>query len=353
MKKSVFMAALASLMLASCTFEEDRVKQTREIDFSVAPYAVQTKTEHDLNTAFTNPFRVWAWDADNANAVIDGKVANYQNGSGTWSVEDGPYYWPDFGLEFVAVVPATGNNYCQVNRSADGNTSIVYTFDALNENPRTINLMHSDFTDKLTAAQGTVNLGFRHALANVNVVVKQGTVTINPEDNIVYYEVELNAMSVEGIHRQGTYTVNSNAQNISNQVWTYEPSSPTSEIPYLSTGSKFSLNPGNVAQNYEPNDGNDIFVMPQHLDDNAKFVIDYTVITHTTSGTTTGTPKHVEVQLNTIAATGSGTTINAWHTNKKIQYTINIMPKAELNGIQFSVSEEEWGTVSGSFDTAL
>lgn len=347
MKKSVLMTAFAALMLASCTFEEGRVKNEHEIDFSVAPYAVQTKTEHDLNTAFTSPFRVWAWDADNANTVINGQVATYEIGGGNWTVAGGPYYWPDFDLDFVATVPAEGNKYCQVNRSTDGNTSIVYTFDATNPNPRNINLMHSDFVEGMSS--GTVNLGFRHALANIEVHVKQKYPAIEAGSNITYYEVVLKSMKVSGIHRQGTYTVTSNNQNINNHVWTYDPSTPTADIEYLAAGSTRSLNPGNVDTPYEPNDGHAIYVMPQNLDNNAKFTIEYLVVTHTTSGQSTGTVKSIDVQLNTINLVGSGSTITQWQTNKKIVYNIHITPVHELNGIQFSATEEEWGTVNGDF----
>lgn len=343
MKKSFLMTALAGLMLASCTFEEGKVEHKSTIDFTVAPYAAQTRAEHELNQAFNTDFKVWAWDADNDNAIIDGKVASYEIGSSAWEVVGGPYYWPDFDLDFVAIVPATANPYCAVERSSSGQTTIRYTFDNTNPNPRNVNLMHSDFADGLTKV--TVPLGFRHALAHVEVVVTQKDVAIDPASNINFYEVVLESMSVDGIHRHGTYAVTSNNQNINNQVWTYDPADPATNIEYLATAR--SLNPSNVKTDYTPNDGNPIYVMPQNLSDDAKFNINYHVITHTTSGISTGATQSVSVQMNTITDAGANK-ISAWHTNKIIRYTINITPVHSLEGIQFEVKEEEWGEIAGS-----
>lgn len=345
MKKSVLMTALAGLMLASCTFEEGRVQNQKEINFSTAPYAAQTKAEHDLNQTLKAPFKVWAWDQDNNNAVIDGKVATYVESSSSWNVADGPYYWGDLTLDFVAIIPAESNPYCSVTRAADGSlTTVSYAFTNANPNPRNVNLMHSDFVEGQKG--GTVNLGFRHALANVTVTVQQK----NPETldaNVNYYEVVLTEMKVTGIHRQGTYSVTSNDQNRNDHVWTYDPASPTSDISYIPAASNRSLNPGNSANNYVyPEVGNSLYVMPQNLSNDAKFVISYKIITHTTSGVNTGAVTTVEVQMNTI--TDGTNPITAWYTNKKINYTINILPNFTLDGIQFSVKEEEWGTQSGS-----
>ncbi len=337
MKKMLFIAAVASVALASCTNDENTfegVKNGREVSFVAANYANQSRAEHDLNPAFSNAdYKVWAWFDGGNQAYINALTVDAE---GNYAGDR--YYWPDEALDFAAVSPAADPRIT-VSRSAEGATTVTYKFDGVNENTTTTNLMHADFVEGQTKATPTVALGFRHALAKLNVVLHQNTVGSLP-DGVSGYEVVLKNVRINGILCQGTFTVTANAENLTDRVW--DASTATTDWNILTSATQ-SIKTADYATT------TDYYVMPQTLADATTITIDYDVIATLTKGGTSKLEKSATVELNDIYKTGSATDkITDWFTNKVITYTFNINPTSDLTPIAFTALEEEWGTVGGS-----
>ena len=340
MKKMLFIAAVASVALASCTNDENTfegVKNGREVSFVAADYANQSRSEHDFSLAFSNAnYMVWAWfNGGNVPFINELTV----NANGTYA---GPYYWPDEALDFAAVSPA-GDPRITVSRDASGATTVTYEFDGDNENTTTTNLMHADFVVGQTKATPTVALGFRHALAKLNVVLHQNAVDAGSlPTGVSGYEVVLQNVRINNILCQGTLTVTANDQNTTDRVWNASSPAATTNWNILTSANQpIKAADYATAINY--------YVMPQTLADATTITIDYDVISTLTSGGTSKLAKSATVKLNDIYKSGSSTEkITDWFTNKVITYTFNINPTAELTPIAFTAQEEEWGTVGGS-----
>ena len=353
MKKMFLFAAFAGVALASCTTDEEifaPINQGNEIEFVAANYVHQTRAsedpqEHDLTKPFTNEnYSVWAWKTGTANAHMDDVTVTYDAEAKTNTV-DATYYWPDEALDFAAVSPAADDRI-QVKRDG-ASTTITYTFKDVDgyRNNQT-NLMHADF---VTASKQTVALGFRHALAKLNVVVKQtqaaegGNPANGNGDDVKGYQVIVNNLSIENFNCYGTFTVTSNAQNKTDRVWegtsgdadwTILDNTPTSLVTDITSFAN---------EDFDATYG---YVMPQALDNNVKVNIDYDVVTVFDSVATSTINKTHSVALNTIK--NGSTAITNWYTNKNITYTFTINPKYELTPITFSATEEEWGTQGGA-----
>lgn len=338
MKKMLFIAAVASVALASCTNDENTfegVKNGREVSFVAADYANQSRAEHDINLAFSNDdYKVWAWFSGGDEAYINALVVN---ADGTYT---GTYYWPDEALDFAAVSPAADPRI-NVSRDAGGATTVTYTFNGTHGNTTTTNLMHADFVEGQTKTIPTVALGFRHALAKLNVVLHQNPVGSLPT-GVSGYEVVLKNVRINGILCQGTFTVTDNAENTTERVWNADPLAPTTDWNILTSATQ-SIKAADYATT------TDYYVMPQTLADATTITIDYDVIATLTKGGTSKLEKTATVKLNDIYKAGSATEkITKWFTNKVITYTFNINPTSELTPIAFTAQEEEWGTVGGS-----
>ena len=346
-----FFASIASVAFASCTNDEnifEGVKNGREMTFVAADYVHQTRGEHDWG-AFTNAnYQVWAWVDSTDNAHISGlEVA--KNGTYIGDYAGKTYYWPDEALDFAAISPANDPRI-KVARTAGGATTVTYKFDASHGNEQ-INLMHADFVDAQKKTTPTVALGFRHALAKLNVVVQQ---TQDPKpgapegtSDVKGYEVIVKKLSINGFHTQGQYVVSNNTQNTKDNVWTIATPGDTTNWNIITSAT--SLVEDITSFTSKPHTakyGTNGYVMPQALADSVKVNFDYDIVTVFKSGATSRINKTHQVNLNSI--TNGSNPIKNWYTNKNITYTFTINPKHALTAIEFNAKEEEWGPTDGS-----
>ena len=343
--------AMAGVALASCTTDEsvfDAADKGREIEFTAANYAVQTRA------AYTNGnFSVWAWQ--------NGKdVAHMENVSVSKDcvVSGGPYYWPNYALDFAATSPYGEKSIELVRRG--GSSTITFTFDnsdADKKDDNVTNLMFADFVESQyydsdadisngggqsitgTTYGKTVAIMFRHVLAKLNVAVNQ----VDPTpiaDGIDSYVVKVNSLSLDGILCEGSLEVVEGTYDPAGyNIWTPKAGSATKTWNVLtsSTALPYVTNYGHADHNY--------LVMPQAIPDAAKLNINFTVTTTFDNETTSEETYAKSVQLNTIK--NGGNTITNWYANKNITYTINITP-ADLTPISFTVQEEEMVAEGGS-----
>lgn len=358
MKKLFLIAAFAGMALASCTTDEstfEGVEDGRLMNFVAADYVHQTRGEAKPSGTFSNrDYKVYGWYTGTKVAHFDPLTVS---GSTAENGYESGYYWPDESLDFAAVSPAD-NARIAVTRNDDFTTTITYTFDGnQKKNDNATNLMHADFvTQQLNANKNnaTVALGFRHALAKLDVKVHQNTVADNSlPPGVAGYEVVVTSLNIDSICDQGTYTVTKNTNNTADdRLWEDPAGAATWEIiaenRSLMTVTKA---PNAKPTNYAANDYSvaNYYVMPQAIPATAKVNIAYNVITYLTTGGTTTKTVTKEVPVKDIFKTGSTTEkITHWYANKHISYTFNVNPVSDLTPITFSAKEEKWNNEDGT-----
>lgn len=356
MKKLFLFAAFAGIALASCTTDEstfEGVENGRLMNFVAADYVHQTRGERTPSGTFSNEnYTVYGWYTGTT-------VAHF--GPLTVTASDSPvesgYYWPDESLDFAAVSPADDARIA-VTRNDDCTTTITYTFDGNTKiNDNETNLMHADFiSQQLNESKNntTVALGFRHALAKLNVVVNQNSVA-NPPAGINGYQVIVKKLNITGIKDKGEYTVTKNTDNTADdRLWADPAGAATWEI----ITNDHSLMTVTKAQNVKPSayvanqfSVADYYVMPQEINSDAKVNVIYDLITYfNDGGTFTDENKTATVLVKDIKKTNSEDKITHWYANKHITYTFNINPVAGLKPITFSAKEETWNTEGGTHE---
>lgn len=360
MKKLFLIAAFAGMALASCTTDEstfEGVEDGRLMNFVAADYVHQTRGEAKPSGTFSNSdYKVYGWYTGTKVAHFDPLTVS---GSTAENGYESGYYWPDESLDFAAVSPAD-NARIAVTRNNNGTTTITYTFDgSTKKNDNATNLMHADFvTQQLNANKNnaTVALGFRHALAKLDVKVHQNTVADNSlPTGVAGYEVVVTSLNITGIHDQGTYTVTENTINTADdRLWTDPAGAATWNIIERDRSLMTVTKAQNAKPtNYAPNDFSvaNYYVMPQAIPATANVNIAYKVITYLeTGGTTTKTVTKDVLVKNIGKKNNREDKITHWYANKHISYTFNINPVSDLTPITFSAKEETWNTEDGTHE---
>lgn len=200
MKKSLFIAALATLALASCSKNEVIELQQDQIKFSAvadnASRGTVVKT-NDLNTAGTE-IGVWGFlksdDVNMDNELYVGASrtaakATYSSTTNSFELND-IFYWPVYTMNFYAVYPSTfGNidwtafNYVD-NFSEQDYTNIIgegsagkLNFIVNDDVSLQEDLLYAVKTDASKEThKNSVPLNFRHALSQIvfNLAMKDG-----------------------------------------------------------------------------------------------------------------------------------------------------------------------------------
>lgn len=344
MKKTFLFAAIAGLMFASCTNDEqmfDDAMRGKEIRFAVAPQTAQTRAEHDIDVPFDGKVTIWAWEAGTANAIINGDVydaANKTFASGK------SYYYPADGdnVDFIAVPNETIDEgyFTAPARTAGGETTMAFTTPTGIVNHMTDAMT----TEVVTQNSGTVAMILRHLMAKLNIRVQQ-TARFNDATRCL---VTLNDLQIRKAHINGNVTLN--------QTWTaenggadclWDATNGEGTWDVLTADHKLcaDIDPaeGGVT-NFETKEAK--FVLPQDLADHQELYIKYTVLTEYLNGQ----PAVTEVFEKTIELKDIPASIQHWAMNKNITYIININPLEDNQKITFDFDVEEWGAQNGSWD---
>ena len=346
MKKTFLFAAIAGLMFASCTNDEqmfDEAKKGKEIRFAVAPQTAQTRAEHDIDVPYTGQVKIWAWEAGTANAIIAGDVydaANKTFASGK------SYYYPVDGsnVDFVAVTVETigtedTNSYFTApDRTTDGKTTMAFTTPAGIANHMTDAMT----TELVSQNSGTVPMILRHLMAKLNIRVQQ-TARFNAATQCL---VTLNDLQIRKAHINGAVAIDQDwtAVNGGNDcMWDNTSGDGTWDVVTADFPLCADIDPalGDVT-NFETAESK--FVLPQDLSNGQELYIKYTVQTKYLNGQPT-----VEEEFErTVALKDISATIPHWAMNKNITYIITINPLEDSHKITFDFDVEEWGAQSGS-----
>ncbi len=352
MKKTFLFAAIAGLMFAGCTNDEqmfDDAMRGKEIRFAVAPQTAQTRAEHDIDAPFTGKVTIWAWEAGTGNAIINGDVydaANKTFASGK------SYYYPADGdnVDFVAVpvetISKTNANgdeesyFTAPVRTADGKTTMAFTTPAGIANHMTDAMT----TEVVTQNSGTVAMILRHLMAKLNIRVQQ-TARFNDATRCL---VTLNDLQIRKAHIDGNVTLDQDWTAVNGGddcMWDNTSGDGTWDVLTENWDLCADIDPANGAvTNFET--ANAKFVLPQNLVNNQELYIKYTVLTEYLNGQ----PSVTEEFEKTILLKDISTSIQHWAMNKNITYIININPLEENHKITFDFDVEEWGAQNGSWD---
>lgn len=227
MKKSLFLAALATIALASCTQNED-FSQPEKISFNPVNYKAQS-TKAPINGAYytsSNPsFGIFAfhtdkgWDTDGTtiNPYIGKSEVSWNRTNSEWNTATDAY-WPLSGsLTFIGYTPFTSGN-ADVNAAYDKATKklTITNFSAANQDDLMYTLP-SDAQDLTvnsapyiqeqggTSAYSGVPIKFRHALSQIVFKAKAA-------DGLAHdTQFKITKIEMKGIKDVATMTVVENA----------------------------------------------------------------------------------------------------------------------------------------------
>lgn len=346
MKKSLFLATIATIALASCTQNED-FSQPEKINFNPVNYKAQS-TKAPINGAYytsSDPsFGIFAfhtdkgWDTDGTtiNPYIGKSEVSWNRTNSEWNTATDAY-WPLSGsLTFIGYTPFTSGN-ADVNAAYDKATKklTITNFSAANQDDLMYTLP-SDAQDLTvnsapyiqeqggTSAYSGVPIKFRHALSQIVVKAKVA-------DTYTGATFTINSISLQGMNDNATLTVTENGNSVAS--W---------GTPYTRDAAFNIL----TAETEELNTtltkiGDAVLVIPQALvDQQQKLVISYSM---TFNGVKTTTSK--DVYLNS----GTNDALTALAMGKK--YTLNLTLYADRILYSPSVAEDWDATANnGSSD---
>ena len=360
MKKTVFIAALAIVAMASCTKNELKVPATgTDAVISFQPVVANaTKATYlettNMDTECTE-FGVFAWYGepnlatsgsaataymDNVKVTYDSGKDDDTNGSGAWKPSS-TYYWPKNGtLSFDAYAPAKAHATSpskgsgKVSSTAANGLKIEnYTVADLGDQ---YDLLYSTRTqDKITSTGGNndtydgVDIEFKHALSAIEVTAKT--------DKDYSGAIKLKTITILNAYSKGTFNQNmTDATTEGTAAW----SGQSTETPYELFSGDQALSTSPLSSASSPAIKNAI-LLPQSFDHSPETVnkvsiqVNYAI-------------KHGEEYLDqTQTFTLNTTTVssaiqNGWEKGKR--YTYNFI--FSLKDIYFAPSVENWDNVT-------
>ena len=350
-KNYSILSILLMVTLVGCTRTEFAT-QEREITFSVARYATQTKSSPlsvDGITSFQSRGFLHAEGVDGVQDFFgaSGETITY-NGSDLWTPTHN-YYWPKHENSYINFVSWYANNGIApstvsetsfiITREVAATDNILIADEAWRYNANTTNATQYN-NDNITVGVPTM---FHHVLSRVQFNVRAYR-SDDPDDANVTYQVILQSASLNGIFRRGTITLTNSAKTETGTREWYSIPSPTTwwETAAGSNQTPFTLVSSNLTLGTQASTILEMrSFMPQVLGNTATLSLTYTIVAKS---------NNVEVSrecdipativLNTIV-NGSNVNINQWLPNRKYTYIIAINPVSQEIVLN-PVVEDDW-----------
>ena len=359
MKKTVFIAALAVVAMASCTKNELKVPSTgSDAVISFQPVVANATKADYLTTANMKDkctsFGVFAWYPDGGTMTtttttgtryMDNVTVTYKtfddtndDGSGTWAPTP-TYYWPKNGkLSFDAYAPASAHDGTPSAGKGKFTSDITKGLQIANYTVADLanqyDLLYSTRAlDKNTSNGGNsgnltydgVDIAFKHALSAIEV--KARTAVAYGDDVI-----QLTGVTIQNAYNKGTFSQNMNSPIAEGSPeWTGH----SNEVNYVLFSGAQSLSSTSVVES--PTISNAI-VLPQSFTHGLKKVsikVDYQI-----KGTNGYLP---QTQTFDLSDTMVGSTAQTgWEMGKKYTYTLVFT----LEDIHFAPSVTDWTEVT-------
>lgn len=373
MKKTVFIAALAIVAMASCTKNELKVPSTgTDAVISFQPVVANATKATYLTTANMatecTSFAVFAWYPDGGTMqtttttgtqYMDNVTVTYKTfedasdeGSNTWAPATN-YYWPKNGkLSFDAYAPADAHAASTPGAGKGTFTSSItkglqiadYTVAEL-ENQYDL-LYSTRATNKNTSVGETnatydgVDIPFNHALAAIEVKAKTAA-------DYGTGAIKLNKITIQNAFNKGTFDQGmADAMTIGTPEW----SNQDNEVSYvlydagatLSDGANLSTTP--LTSLTTPAISNAI-LLPQDFEHTTTGKIVSIQVDYSIKGTNGYLAQTQTFKLNTTSGSEAGSAsapLSAWEIGKKYTYTLLFT----LEDIHFAPSVENWTEVT-------
>lgn len=365
MKKFFFLAAIASVALASCTKNEPVKFETPDapISFSAVSSPITKTVYGEIPAAYNTSesfiaFAGWA-DPTYSTTVTEffpaaGVQCNYDATLNAWKPAT-TYYWPKTGtLTFEAYSPAAASTYATHTWAAGiGFTDFTVASDIANQydlmySNREFDKKRADYTvtdtahgnayddeDDATYTYNGVNLMFNHILSSIRFLVKtKADYSANATFTLTGLTIN-DAFSV-GTFAEGVSTAAPAASFAKTPAW----SGQKTEVNYtiVTSGTQVVTYNSGTAQ---PLTGDpDIILLPQALAHTSK---DVTVTVNYTVAQNGGTalPQTATIVLKNLKDT-SDNTVAAWELGKRYTYTIVFA----LDEIYFDPAVTNWTDVT-------
>ena len=324
MKKSLFLAALATIALASCTQNED-FSQPEKINFNPVNYKAQSTKAPITGAYYTSndpSFGIFAFHTDKGWNETGTTIKEYiQKSEVTWQDDEWntatDAYWPLSGsLTFIGYTPyGVTAEYAEETKtltisdfSAANQDDLMYTLpsDAQDLKANTDNYNNGNTANTYAG----VPIKFRHALSQI--VVKAKVADTNTGATFT-----INSISLQGMNDNATLTVTENGNSVAS--W---------GTPYNTRDAAFNIL---TAETEELNTtltkiGDAVLVIPQALNaQQQKLVISYSM---TFNGVETTTTPAKEIVLATTdleeLAMGKKYTLNLTLYADRIQYSPSV-----------------------------
>lgn len=365
MKKFFFLAALASVALASCVKNEPaKVDSQKEISFTTPVLATTTKADELQGTQFPDDkdFSVFAYytegtfASDNATLymdnvkVVNGAYDNTTTGSTGWHAEK-PYYWPkntNSRLTFDAYYPtalpfastaADGLKLADYTATYtyDGQTDVMYADRAFD---KTFSNQKNDANDNYDG----VDIKFNHAMSVVKIFVKA-------KDATAESVIKVKSITLKDIAQKGTF---------SQSYATKGTGAVTSGWDVTYTGTLAEYAPTPAASNYATSTaitqsvaqyGNNMIVLPQSFATGGAVNAKIEIVYYIKNGGSTGPEVEQKYSLSLAGSDhkveGTGTQISAWEMAKRYNYTITFA----VDEIFLAPSIDNWTDVNVTVPT--
>ena len=368
MKKTVFIAALAVVAMASCTKNELKVPSTgTDAVISFQPVVANaTKADYITNSTIAPvgstsdfKFKVYAWytgelmatttTASTSTKYMDAVEVSYNaghndttEGQGGWSPAT-TYYWPKNGyLSFDAYAPSTASTDGSFSSDVEHGLQIAnYTVKGLSEQ---YDLLYSKRTkNKTKSTDGTnttydgVDIAFEHALSAIEVTAKTYA-------NYGTDAIKLNKVSILYAYNKGNFSQGmTNAITEDTPVWDNQNTEVDEYVLYdagatLSAGANLSTTP--LTSETSPAISNAI-LLPQSFDHTSETTHTVSIkVDYSIKGTNDYLAQTQTFKLNTT--TVSSAIQNGWEIGKK--YTYNFI--FTLEDIYFAPSVTAWDPIT-------
>lgn len=368
MKKSLFLAALAGIALASCV-NEDFAPATPQYKMKFdAPVLKKQTTRADTLGEITGVkyptnerFKVYCkqyqgdytagvWDLTNNNFfAANGEIAEHTNTADNYWGTVTPHFWPDamYNLTFAAYSPAELGAACAnstITQTATGLTIEDFKTELVSDNQ--YDLMYaSRVYDRNRANNGSTAVGlvFKHALSSISFSSQ-----MNEDDyknrNIRYKITKITlkgTFDIEADFNQGITgaIVDGNYVETEDPKWTNPAKNTVPEVTFAPSFEEFEVPYENPTQ--FTSGPSALLLIPQTIPTDAAVEISYDVTRHT--GTT---------QASTLSASrtiplkefkqSNGSTIDTWEMSKRYVYRIAF---GENKRIYFEPEITDWTKV--------
>lgn len=360
MKKYLFLAALASVALASCVDDESNavVDAPQPLRFDAPMMTTQTRANvmgeiDGIKYPTEENFKVFCWNyTGNFNGLTEstnitsyfspqGEIAKHgysTTGTSTYWVTETVHYWPEDGhnLAFAAFSPGDftvkdatdATDVSGITVKYDEKGLSITNFVVQDKADYQYDLMYTDIVkdkNKVNNGSSAVKLDFKHALSSIVFSSQRA-------DENVHYTID--DIEISGkFHTEGTFCQNLNGE----AGWTVDGAIPNTSKTYEPSFDKFDVPVENPAQFTKGTSA--LLMIPQSLENkDVKVKVTYTKTTNPDTSSAESLQSVREINLLDFKTAGEEY-VDTWEIGKRYVYRIAF---GQNKRIYFEPSITQW-----------